>query len=721
MKVEIGLEPRTGYPVVRVAATAAFVGVFPVLKPQLDAWIQSAEPPPLRHLDRRGRDDLQTRVAWPLRGKEYAEARDRSALDRPLAAHRAPVASPGCIGTNLTVWAPGDVLVHVDRFPTPESEMGRLHAWFRADVPSCEEWARAQAAFERMSTRSLLGAVLAARVPVTGSPWPETVRDLMERLREQVPATDRGLPFMRVGVYELTREAADCRMDTRVERRPRVAGQCAVWPALPPSAADRHRWLTMLQPALPMVGARLWWASPAGARGASEPAGEPRAERLAVTDIAAVPDLAAPWTAPRARRRSRSGWTMLGLGAGAGQSDRTDGARNTGGGRTGTWTGHGLTAFRTRYTTMTRRCPICYGTVPKPAFYKSRVWCDPAAELLERHVTAAGGGEGGRRREVIPQPYHALAQAAPSRVRSVTVAGESATGKGVFLLVLSAILHHAHTGWAFGGLVEPCILQDERVADLNVNLQRQLDQLLVSGDLPVRTPEHARALRSPWLFSRPKRGWRGPHGAAERRIAVIFNDIAGEILGDAHRSATNEYFTPHLACTTDVVYVVPAHELAGAARRLGRFRNTLGAVEHVEDVRTRQAVDLTQVNLILAINQIDRLRHNADPPLEELLRISLREPYALAEGDGWSAPAYLSAMQEVHHDLVDWLSEHEPGLLAEARHFGSLRVCGLSATGSAVITRKDEDTVERGLAFSPAPVRVIDPLLWILHECRFLS
>ncbi|MCY3843975.1 MAG: hypothetical protein OXH69_10585 [Acidobacteria bacterium] len=714
MRVEIGRESRTGCPVVRVVGGAAYVGFFPVLKLQVDAWIQRAEPPPLLTLDRRSRDDLQERVERPLGGEQYQEAPDRHALDRPPPDGPRMETPVGWIATHLTVWSESDDLTRADRFPTPESEWGRMQAWLGASPPSSEEWARAQAELARVTTRSWLEAVLAAEAAGEGPRWAEPVRTLAARLREQTPATDRGLPFMRLGVYELTHDAADHHLDDRVERRPRVAGQCAVWPALPRSSADRDRSLTMLQSALPMVGARLWWSS--AVAGSSEAAGDPRVRRLAVTDIAEVPGLADPWPAPRGRSRSR--WTLLGLG---GDASHSDGTRKTRSGRADTRTRRRSTAFRTRYVTMTRRCPLCYGTVPKPAFHRSRVWCDPAAELLERHTTAASTiGEGGRR-DVIPKPYHALAQATPGRVRSVTVAGESATGKGVFLLVLSAMLHRAHSGWAFGGVVEPCILQDERVADLNVNLQRQLDRLLVSGDLPVRTPEHARALRSPWLFSRPRRGWHAPHRASERRIAVIFNDIAGEILGDAHRSATNEHFTPHLACTTDVVYLVPAHELAGAARRLGRFRNTLEAVEHVEDPRTRRAVDLTQVNLILAINQIDRLRHNPESPLGELLRISLREPYGLAERDERSAAAYLSAMQQVHHDLVDWLSEHEPGLLVEARHFGSLRVCGMSATGSAVIARGAEDTVERSLAFAPAPVRVTDPLLWILRECRYLS
>lgn len=361
------------------------------------------------------------------------------------------------------------------------------------------------------------------------------------------------------------------------------------------------------------------------------------------------------------------------------------------------------------------------------------MWCDPTAGLLDRHRASVGPnadeGDGdpapvdgdGRRRDVIPWKYHDLARRRPDRIRSVTVAGETMAGKGVFLLVQAAMLalRTQRLASSFGVEVESCVPQNPH-ADLNVNLQRQVDDLLVAGHLPVRTPVHARALRSPWIFSRRRR-W-GRFGRGEDRFAVIFNDIAGEVVTDPHRMNTNEHFQPHLACTTDVVFLLPARELAAGARRLDAFATGLAAAVHVESERRRRGVDLTRVNLILVINQIDRLRHSPDALHAELLEICLREPHALPDRAGaeWSAADYLAAMTHVHHDLTDYLSRTEPGLLRKARDFASVRVCGLSATGGAVVDTGETPNVERCLAFSPSPVRVLDPLLWILRGVRLL-
>src|SRR6185295_14951798 len=116
---------------------------------------------------------------------------------------------------------------------------------------------------------------------------------------------------------------------------------------------------------------------------------------------------------------------------------------------------------------------------------------------------------------------------------------------------------------------------------------------------------------------------------------------------------------------------------------LNQFANALGVVK-----TAKGAVVPKELNLILAISQIDKLKHgNADS--RNVLDILLQPPYILlGEQDESAIKHYFSTMQTVHYDLESWFQANVPDLVKAAERFASVRYCGFSSFGFEPIMKE---------------------------------
>jgi hypothetical protein len=391
-----------------------------------------------------------------------------------------------------------------------------------------------------------------------------------------------------------------------------------------------------------------------------------------------------------------------------------------------------INSYFTGRVTMTCRCPICYEDVDPEIFYTDKsLWCylesrpksagdtTPTEDsLVRKHSDERPPRSAGIHQvEAVHRDYLKIARKTPKKVRSVCLSGFTEAGKTVNLLSLWGLITYPYGNsrlpkafpekWKFNRV--SCSLLDFIRGAAPINIAKQTERMWIDGELPVRTRELQRALRSPVLFKAKRHKW--VIMSSNRQVILNFNDFPGEMVTKPVEFAKNENY-PNISSTTDVIFLAPAHQIYIADQFLATFSAGLGAVTF-----ENEALDLKKINLILAISQIDRLRFSSNPDEEELLKILMLKPYTLPdkhrEDDLWE---YFSKMDEVHFKLYSWLSSKVPGLVGTTESYASVRYCGFSACGFNPVKENIKPDVESWLPFEPHPVRIADPLLWLLRD-----
>lgn len=174
------------------------------------------------------------------------------------------------------------------------------------------------------------------------------------------------------------------------------------------------------------------------------------------------------------------------------------------------------------------------------------------------------------------------------------------------------------------------------------------------------------------------------------------------------RFSASPYY-PHIPWTTDALMMLNASAILQDELDafLDGLRNT---------VRNDSAIDLKRVNLILMLTKIDELMHETGEKKELFDRI-IPQPYSIQSNHNLEElKQYFEEMIDVHFKIQDWFYKHKPQMCQRMeRLFGSVRYCATSGIGFEPILRKEGLQMEMVLPFRPEPVRVIDPILWLMN------
>jgi hypothetical protein len=306
----------------------------------------------------------------------------------------------------------------------------------------------------------------------------------------------------------------------------------------------------------------------------------------------------------------------------------------------------------------------------------------------------------------------------PGKIRSVTLSGFTKAGKSTWLLSLigtalyppgnSRLTNLFPDEWSFH---KELLSMENPVTDL---LTKALENMWIFGDVPQRNQQYMEAIHSPVLFAtnRP-----GPLYGQEKSAVLIFNDIAGEVIRDPQALANDRYY-PHVRATKDVIFIHPANFIENAENLLVQFIKGLTSVE-----RNNRRLDPKTINLVFGLSKIDRLKYPVGKDKElsqrnrELFDIFMRNQHQLSftrKPD--ELQSYLEGMKRVHFELMEWIKEKYRDLYTATAQFGSVRFCGFSSFGFELVHKGKTTQVEACLPFDPRPVRVIDPLLWLLQD-----
>ena len=646
MLIHVARDSRTGFPVLRQGEGTRWVGLMPVTKVQVEQWVADGGMVQYQPFQL---TDLMERLEMTCDYSPFPPTVQNLRRVRLASCTRENVVS--VLATYLSVWAPDDdTRLNGLAFPTRNSEWGRAISWLHGTTPSTKDWKLTFDAYRRLKTKDLVEAALSQRIG-----WNSDVERLLQRLLDLFTDDETGLPFMDSGIYELTSDTV------RLERltvdppetlhRPLVGGESRVWPTLDSTGA--RSWRPLLQSAMPAVGVRLWF-SDAHVADANDNANPRCFEATPVQP--AGPKAAAGWMTNSARGRGQ------------------------------------LNNYCQARITMANRCPVCYNALDKDSFKNWPViWCYSEREVgndkpVRKHNDAPPTAGAIIARQAISQDYLLVARNNPGEVRSVTLSGAAKAGKGMFLLSLTGLmtlpLGRAPFLKAFPDILEfnrtDCSMSHPTTTADHLNVLRQMEDMWVDGLVPIRTPSIREALRYPMLFELSRENLFGLK--TRKRLILIMNDIAGEIVNNPVELPANEWFR-HIGATTDVIFLVPADRLGPGSQDLGLFANGLGAVQFES-----QAVNRKQINLILAISQIDKLKHSGDG---KLLNIFFRAPHVMPfQPQAAEAESYCAGVREIHYDLERWLGHHCSDLVRAAERFASVRYCGFSSVGFDLIKKK---------------------------------
>jgi hypothetical protein len=375
---------------------------------------------------------------------------------------------------------------------------------------------------------------------------------------------------------------------------------------------------------------------------------------------------------------------------------------------------------------MTRRCPLCYEEI-EPRLWNDTwgsIWCaevrtqDAQGPRLQRvHVPERPSRMNNPQwaevsAERINVDYREIAHRHPELVRPVCVSGYSQQGKTCFLLSLSGTLFYPNGNDQFSQMFPTDLEFQVRRGSLapldrsgSLNLVRSLEEMWIDGALPLPNPIE-RALSSPLIFST----------TGGRRLVTLINDVAGEAMGP---DLAGHPAFPHVIHSRDIIYVLRASEFRNSFLHFEQF--VAGLRQGLPDKgQTKNGqFDPRHLNLILALSQLDRLHHGAAADAR-LLELCLERPYLLPQNrDRQELRAYLGSMVRVHDGLRKHLLETVPNLVKCAeKAFGSVRYTGFSSFGHHPLPRDlaPHPDCNGWLTAAPRPVRVVDPLLWILWD-----
>jgi energy-coupling factor transporter ATP-binding protein EcfA2 len=666
MRIEITRDAKTGFPCLRCKGGSDFTAMLPVTKLQAEEWIW-----------REGLGDCDG-VALLVEQLGVHRAGDQF----PAAVHkleRRPIGRLetetvlSVVASNLSLWtSPEETWASRGTFPTSTSEWGRLLRWLGGRVPQYDEWLRTQDSFVQVQTEDLLHQVLKLR-----HAWPPAVERLLWKLRELVPRGARGLPFMGRGLYELIAETEQVERlvhGPRKEVRPQVAGDSSVWPL---DIAVSTGWRSLRSARFPVVAIRPWFSE----RDIVAPTSTVGFDtlELAIQRSASRSPLAAGWRTA-VRRVPLKPYVKAG-----------DQMRN--------------------------RCPQCHQLVDKATFAAPFDCFETRVEVKQQD----GSIMVEKKREhkfmmshvgtTITRSYIDRVRAHPENIHTVALAGYTAAGKTTFLLSLgglmdypdgsSAIFKPFPSSWKF--VKQPLTIYNVATGGGHIDRRKATEEMWLDGVLPTRTSDTFTATRDQVLF-RSKPTWRGT-----REIVLLLDDMAGEAISKP-KMVTNENY-PHFASIADVIYIVPADNMSAASAIMTEFANRLEQAQ-AEGV----PIDLKRTNLIFVVSKIDQLR-NGSPAQQDLFERILPHPYRLPQdSDCAELKAYLEEMEEVHYAIESWIRKHKPEFFTFFDLFGSVRCCGLSASGFEPISGGVGGVGESTLAFRPEPVRVVDPVFWLLKE-----
>lgn len=694
--MELAQDRRTHFPCLRLDGEEMFVSLFPVTKLQVEQWIidggLATETP-----------EKASNLIDQLEVKEVTLGYP----DEVRLMRRVPISDlnadnlSSLIATNLSVWCSADeVLRRNGEFPTPNSLWGRFIDWIGGTIPSKEVWEYTQDQLSTFQTKNLL-----ERLRESGQRWQPSVEKLLTVFENCIDRQKAGLPLMQDGLYELLSDTrnlpylhsnpghGDGRSD--MTTFPCIIGNSSIWPVLEASGRSEPR--ALLHPMLPVVAVRLWF----------NPNDVVNVRQIngilpVICSAEDKPQLVTANARPRQNVRVHH--------------------RNT----------------------MQYICPICYMRVDPAVFLANgALWCweeavdagslpeqgnlsaqTMASQKLERKHANRQPATDPRIRnlEVVHEEYRAVAKSTPNLIKSVTVGGFTKSGKTTWMLGLTGMIYYPHEQPIFGSAFPQdwvnrilCKTTDLRE---EAGIRRLMEDMWVMGYLPPRTstPE---ALRYPMKFSLTPgfRPWNLLRWGKTRQQVCILNDIAGEDLNDPiglARKAERPY--KNLGATTDLIFLVPAHNIELGSVWLNQFANGLQAINF-----NSAAVQPSEINLILAISQIDRLLCPSSRN-DELLDIFLRQPYTWPTQQNKRAlHEYIQTMQSIDSDLERWVATHAMGLRQEVGRFRSVRYCGFSSFGFQPLPERNISGVDSRLPFEPQPVRAVDPLLWLLLDSGWMK
>ncbi|MFC7791204.1 MULTISPECIES: TRAFAC clade GTPase domain-containing protein [Streptomyces] len=285
--------------------------------------------------------------------------------------------------------------------------------------------------------------------------------------------------------------------------------------------------------------------------------------------------------------------------------------------------------------------------------------------------------------------------------RIIALVGAKSSGKSTYVSVLVNELRH-RVGQAYGAALAA-------MGDESQNRDREMaEDLYERLRLPGTTRPAATGFNDPLLYrlSLPRQGRRGT-----RHTALVFFDAAGEDLKSAESMAR---YTHYLSAADGIILLVDPLQLGAVRDALPEdggpplpSRET-PALQIAADVATqlrshRRGGSRGRVDtpLAVAVTKTDALRPLLDPH-SPLLRNTPHSGGRFDEADRIA----------VHEEARSLLEGWDSGALWRQleRDFSSVSLFGLSALGSPPPADAPADAPKSG----PQPVRVEDPLLWLL-------
>lgn len=717
IKIEVAKERKTGFPCVRLDGDQEFISLLPVTKLQAEEWIWKTGDAPDDAMEF---NSLLDRLEVRNTGNQFPKA-VQSLIRQPIPQQSSDTIL-SLIATNLSVWNTDEETHSPDAlFPTPASEWGRLVGWLGGRIPYYREWAITVDSLLSVPTMNLIEGVLRTRME-----WDRVVEDMLLKVKESLPRDATGLPFMKAGLYELISDHEKFKrlaLSQRRECRPQVMGDSSIWPTLNSTemkSMQLSHYRPLRQRTLPVVAVRLWYADAEVSGRLSH--GEYESfeveeviveERPAESTVAA-PAVAAPVTAASAsdrwfsRIRSKQP-------ASVSKEEKLSAYIPPPGEK------------------MKHKCPFCHEKIDEGTFMtKANFSC--YEELVE--VTKADGSKkpepkrrhsieisAGRGLQKVAKEYLRVAQSQPDRVHTVLLIGGPGAGKTAWLLSLGGLMDYPDGNplifqtfpkhWQF--LHFPLSLDDFTKNQTPTDRIWWTEQMWLDGKLPPRNSPGEEAFRCPILFNCSPRG-------REQQLLTLLDDIAGEALFED--LANNKNF-PHVASTADAVFFLPADNISAVP--MTTFIKQIGLARD-----NGVAIDLKKINLLIVISKVDQLKHG-DRRERELFDCVLPRSYRFprfktetekAPNIRWQTAdlqAYFAEMKEVHWLIEKWMQEHMPLLVRQSnRFFGSVRYCGLSAFGFQP-KKEPGESEEYSLPFRPEPVRVVDPIFWLLKENNLIE
>ena len=345
-------------------------------------------------------------------------------------------------------------------------------------------------------------------------------------------------------------------------------------------------------------------------------------------------------------------------------------------------------------------CPYCFEQVDSRLLDRN-VYCTYNGQSKTFFHTWNPGEVPGKPLLISPQYFHSTSE---RNVRVVTFTGAASQGKTVYIQTLSSILQKRDRGSYTDAFpkekYEVYCTPLHTESDLsNHPFFTPYDRLWKKGIVPLGTnpKERPPSLIVKFHLKKTQAGiFSRLVGTYNRDVVVIFNDIAGEPAQRADTWLVRGDLVPHCKRTTDTFLIADA---SIPEDKLSDFLGKLLSAYTAAGNRTRNQ------NLVLILTKIDLL-----PPDHRIRQICLSQPFLFENGN---FEKYHKAVIDVNGKLEAHFRKkfvNAYNLMKDS--FQKLFFTGTSSIGAAPIMYNKEMRV----SFDIQPVRVIDPLLWVLSE-----